>query len=92
MPPFRSTVPQYTIEVDRVKTETLGLSVDQVFNALSGYLGSAYVDQFNKFGRTFQIYVQADSQYRLRLEEVQNMTVRNKDGNMIPLAPDRRRS
>jgi hydrophobic/amphiphilic exporter-1 (mainly G- bacteria), HAE1 family len=85
MAPFRSNVPQYTIEVDRVKTETLRLTVDQVFSALGGYLGSSYVDQFNKFGRTFQIYVQADSQFRLRLEDIANLTVRNKDGNMIPL-------
>ncbi len=85
MAPFRSRVPQYTIAVDRVKTETLQLTVDQVFSALTGYLGSAYVDQFNKFGRTFQIYVQADSQFRLRLEDLQNLTVRNKSGQSIPL-------
>ena len=85
MAPFRSSVPQYTVEVDRVKTETLQLTVDQVFSALAGYLGSSYVDQFNKFGRTFQIYVQADSQFRLRLEDIENLTVRNKAGNMIPL-------
>jgi HAE1 family hydrophobic/amphiphilic exporter-1 len=85
MAPFRSRAPQYVIAVDRVKTETLGLTVDQVFSALTGYLGSSYVDQFNLFGRTFQIYVQGDSQFRLRLEDVRNLTVRNKDGNMIPL-------
>ncbi len=82
---FRSSVPQYTVTVDRVKTEALKLTTDQVFSALSGYLGSSYVDQFNKFGRTFQIYVQADAQFRLRLEDLANLTVRNKDGNMIPL-------
>jgi hydrophobic/amphiphilic exporter-1 (mainly G- bacteria), HAE1 family len=85
MAPFRSGVPQYTIDVDRVKTQTLGVSVDQVFAALTGYLGSAYVDQFNKFGRTFQIYVQADAQFRLRLQDIANLTVRNRDGKMIPL-------
>jgi multidrug efflux pump subunit AcrB len=47
---FRANVPQLTVEVDRVKTQTLGVSLDQVFAALSGYLGSSYVDQFNKFG------------------------------------------
>ena len=52
-------MPQYTVEVDRVKTQTLQLTVDQVFSALAGYLGSSYVDQFNKFGRIFQVYVQA---------------------------------
>jgi HAE1 family hydrophobic/amphiphilic exporter-1 len=82
---FRSSVPQYLLEVDRVKTQTVGVSLDQVFAALAGYLGSSYVDQFNKFGRVFQIYVQADSQSRLRLEDIKNLSVRNKDGSMIPL-------
>src|SRR5262249_23869215 len=72
-------------EVDRVKTQTVGVTLDQVFSALAGYLGSSYVDQFNKFGRVFQIYVQGDAQYRLRPEDLQHLTVRNKDGNMIPL-------
>jgi len=83
---FRSSVPQFTITVDRVKTEALKLTTDQVFATLSSYLGSSYVDQFNKFGCTFQIYVQADSQFRLRLDDLANLTVRNKDGNMVPLS------
>src|SRR5256885_6988569 len=82
---FRSSVPQYRLEVDRVKTEALQVSLDQVFAALGGYLGSTYVNQFNQFGRVFQVYVQADSQSRLRLEDIENMFVRNKDGQMIPL-------
>jgi len=82
---FRSTVPQYTAEVDRVKSQTLHVSLDQVFSALAGYLGSSYVDQFNKFGRVFQIYVQADSQYRLRTEDIANLSVRNAGGAMVPL-------
>src|SRR5512144_2800227 len=61
------------------------VSLDQVFAALGSYLGSSYVDQFNKFGRVFQIYVQGDAQSRLRLEDIENMFVRNKDGQMIPL-------
>jgi HAE1 family hydrophobic/amphiphilic exporter-1 len=82
---FRSGVPQYIVQVDRVKAETLHVTVDQVFSALSGYVGSSYVDQFNKFGRTFQIYLQADSQYRLRTEDIANLTVRSQDGHIIPL-------
>ncbi len=82
---YRSNVPQYTVEVDRAKTQTLQVTVDQVFATLAGYLGSSYVDQFNKFGRVFQIYLQADSQFRLRIEDIQNLTVRNKAGSMIPL-------
>jgi HAE1 family hydrophobic/amphiphilic exporter-1 len=82
---FRANVPQYRVEVDRVKAQTLGVSLDQVFSTLSNYLGSSFVDQFNKFGRVFQIYVQADSQFRLRLEDLNMLTVRNKSGDMIPL-------
>jgi len=82
---FRANVPQLTVEVDRVKTQTLGVSLDQVFAALGGYLGSSYVDQFNKFGRVFQLYVQADSQFRLRPEDIALLSVRNKHGDMIPL-------
>jgi HAE1 family hydrophobic/amphiphilic exporter-1 len=85
MSSFRAGVPQYTVEVDRVKTQAVHLTIDQVFSALASYLGSSYVDQFNKFGRVFQIYVQGDAQYRLRPEDLQNLNVRNKDGNMIPL-------
>ena len=82
---FRSGVPQYILQVDRVKAETLHVTLDQVFSALSGYVGSSYVDQFNKFGRTFQIYLQADSQFRLRREDVDNLTVRSQDGHIVPL-------
>jgi HAE1 family hydrophobic/amphiphilic exporter-1 len=55
---FRSGVPQYHVEIDRAKTQTVNVTVDQVFSALAAYLGSSYVDQFNKFGRVFQIYRQ----------------------------------
>jgi hydrophobic/amphiphilic exporter-1 (mainly G- bacteria), HAE1 family len=82
---FRSNVPEYTIDVDRVKAQSLQVSVDQVFNALGGYLGSSYVNQFTKFGRTFQVFVQADSNFRLRLEDLRNLWVRNNAGSMIPL-------
>jgi hydrophobic/amphiphilic exporter-1 (mainly G- bacteria), HAE1 family len=82
---FRATTPQYAIDVDRVKAQALGVTVDQVFNAFAGYLGSAYVNQFTKFGRTFQVFVQADAGFRLRLDDVLNLNVRNSSGGMIPL-------
>jgi HAE1 family hydrophobic/amphiphilic exporter-1 len=63
----------------------VGVTVDQVFNALGGYLGSAYVNQITKFGRTFQVFVQADSDFRVDIDEVRNLSVRNTAGNMIPL-------
>jgi HAE1 family hydrophobic/amphiphilic exporter-1 len=82
---FRSMVPQFDIEVDRIKTQTLYVTTDQIFSALSSYLGSTYVNQFNKFGRTFQVYAQADAQYRLTLRDIANLMVRNSQGNMVPL-------
>ncbi|HTJ01290.1 MAG TPA: efflux RND transporter permease subunit, partial [Methylovirgula sp.] len=82
---FRATVPQLTIDVDRVKAETLHVSVDQVFDTLSTYLGSNYVGQFNKFGHVFQVYAQADSRFRLLPVNVANLPVRTASGTMIPL-------
>jgi HAE1 family hydrophobic/amphiphilic exporter-1 len=82
---FRATVPQLKVDVDRAKAETLQVSIDDVFSTLSAYLGSSYVDQFNKFGRVFQVYVQADSQFRLRPQDIEQLPVRNKQGAMIPI-------
>src|SRR5579863_5850993 len=53
---FRAMVPQFDVEVDRVKTQTLQVTTDQIFSTLSSYMGASYVNQFNKFGRTFQVY------------------------------------
>lgn len=83
--PFRSTVPQFSVEVDRVKIQTLHVSTDQVFATLASYLGSTYVSQFNRFGRTFQIYAQADAPFRLLPRDIEALTVRNQQGDMIPL-------
>jgi HAE1 family hydrophobic/amphiphilic exporter-1 len=82
---FRATVPQLKVDVDRAKAETLQVSIDDVFSTLAAYLGSSYVDQFNKFGRVFQVYVQADSQFRLRPQDIELLPVRNKQGAIIPL-------
>ena len=82
---FRANIPQFTVEVDRTKAQSLGVTVDQVFSALGGYLGSAYVNQITKFGRTFQVFVQADSGFRLNIDEVSRLNVRNAAGSMIPL-------
>ncbi|HBR47422.1 MAG TPA: hydrophobe/amphiphile efflux-1 family RND transporter, partial [Afipia sp.] len=83
--PFRSMVPQFDVEVDRIKTQTLHITTDQVFSTLAAYLGSSYVNQFNKFGRTFQVYAQADAQFRLTTKDIENLTIRNSQGAMIPL-------
>jgi HAE1 family hydrophobic/amphiphilic exporter-1 len=82
---FRAAAPQLRIDVDRVKAQTLHVSVDQVFSTLATYLGSTYVSQFNKFGRVFQVYAQADAPFRLQPRDIENLFVRNQQGNMIPL-------
>jgi HAE1 family hydrophobic/amphiphilic exporter-1 len=83
--PFRSMVPQFDVDVDRVKTQLLHVTTDQIFSTLSSYLGSSFVNQFTKFGRTFQVYAQADSQYRLNPRDIENLMVRNQNGDMVPL-------
>ncbi|WP_024512578.1 multidrug efflux RND transporter permease subunit [Bradyrhizobium sp. ARR65] len=83
--PFRANVPQFDVEIDRIKTQTLHVTTDQVFSALSTYLGSSFVNQFNKFGRVFQVYTQAEAQSRLTQRDIENMMVRNQNGDMVPI-------
>ena len=82
---YRAGAPQFTVVVDRIKAETLGITVGQVFSALSGYVGSNYVGQFNKFGHVFQIYTQADAKYRANADDIRNLKVKAGDGTMTPI-------
>ncbi len=82
---FLADAPQLNINIDRVKAETLGVPLGNALDALSSYIGSSYVGQFNKFGRVFQIYVQAEAASRMNPESLQYLQVRNNDGNMVPL-------
>ena len=77
--------PHVAVTVDRARAETLRVSVGDVFTALTDYLGSTYVNQFNKFGLSLQVYVQAESQFRLQPDDLLNMYVRSQDGNMVPI-------
>ncbi|MFZ3237076.1 MAG: efflux RND transporter permease subunit, partial [Stellaceae bacterium] len=79
---FRPGAPQVTVTVDRDRAETLRVSVGDVFSALTSYLGSTYVNQFNKFGLSLQVYAQADSKYRLRPDDLLNLYVRSQDNQM----------
>jgi HAE1 family hydrophobic/amphiphilic exporter-1 len=83
--PFQAGAPQLRVTVDRVKAETLGVQVGDVFQALQTYLGSTYVNQFNRFGRTFQVFAQADQGFRLIPEGINRLYVRNSSGDMVPL-------
>ncbi len=82
---FRPGAPQVAVTVDRDRAETLRVSVGDVFSALTSYLGSTYVNQFNKFGLSLQVYAQADSKFRLKPDDLLNLYVRSEDNQMVPI-------
>jgi HAE1 family hydrophobic/amphiphilic exporter-1 len=82
---FRVDVPQLFAEVDRTKAKTLGIPLSEVFSTLQAYLGSAYVNDFNKFGRTWQVKAQADHRFRIEPDDIRNLDVRNAKGEMVPI-------
>ncbi|HEX8199274.1 MAG TPA: multidrug efflux RND transporter permease subunit, partial [Isosphaeraceae bacterium] len=82
---FRASVPQLFADVDREKVKTLDLRLTDVFGTLQAFLGSTYVNDINKFGRTYQVRLQGESQARAEPEDIQRLEVRNRAGAMIPL-------
>ncbi len=82
---FRARTPQLYADIDRTKVKTMGVALTDVFDALQAYLGSYYVNDFNRFGRTWQVNVQADAPFRVDAETVKQIKVRNADGDMVPL-------
>ncbi len=82
---FSNQSPQIFLDIDRTKVQSLEVAMDSVFDALQGYLGSIYINLFNKFNQSFQVYVQADSPFRLKVEDIQNQYVKNVHQEMIPL-------
>ena len=83
---FQVNVPQLFADVDRAKARQLGIPVTDVFDTLQIYLGSLYVNDFNKFGRTYSVRVQADAKFRARADDVGLLKVRAASGEMVPLA------
>ncbi|MGH6762125.1 MAG: efflux RND transporter permease subunit [Phyllobacterium sp.] len=83
---FQINVPQLYADLDRAKAEQLGVSVTDVFETLQIYLGSLYVNDFNAFGRTYSVRVQADAQFRAQPENIGQLKVRSESGEMIPLS------
>ena len=82
---FRQSAPQVVVNVDRERAEQLRVSVGDIFAALTDYLGSTYVNQFNRFGRSLQVYAQADAHFRQSPDGILDLTVRSADGRMVPL-------
>ena len=83
---FQVNVPQLYADIDRVKARQLGVAVTDVFETMQIYLGSLYVNDFNRFGRTYSVRVQADAQFRARADDVGQLKVRSSSGEMVPLA------
>jgi HAE1 family hydrophobic/amphiphilic exporter-1 len=82
---FTANVPQLFVDVDRNRVKTYGVPLQSVFNTLQANLGSAYVNDFNLFGRTWRVQVQADQQFRSRVSDIDRLEVRNAAGDMIPM-------
>ncbi|GGI76406.1 efflux RND transporter permease subunit [Legionella impletisoli] len=85
MTSFRAEVPQIKAPINRTKAESLGVTLGDAFDTLQTYLGSSYVNLFTKFGQVFQVYVQADAPYRMTVEDLRQLYVRNKSNEMVPL-------
>ena len=82
---FTTRVPQLQIDVDRTKAKSMGVALSDVYDTLQICLGSLYVNDFNRFGRTYQVTAQADGPFRARPEDIRKLRCRNSAGEMIPL-------
>ncbi|CAM3818238.1 efflux RND transporter permease subunit [Ectopseudomonas alcaliphila] len=83
---YQVNVPQVDAAIDREKAKTHGVAINDIFDTLQVYLGSLYANDFNRFGRTYQVNVQADQQFRLEPEQIGQLKVRNNRGEMVPLS------
>src|SRR3954470_14741343 len=83
---FRDTVPQFKVDVDRDRAEMLGIPVPDVYQALQTFLGGLYVNDFNRFGRTWRVYLQAEPHFRREPSDINRFFVRTTQGDMVPLS------
>ena len=82
---FKPSVPQVFLQVDREKAKAIGVPINSLFDALQATFGSLYVNDFNKFGRTYKVQIQSEADYRARVDDIRNVFVRSQTGDMIPL-------
>jgi multidrug efflux pump len=83
---YRASQPQLYLDVDRAKAKALGVSLNDVFETLQIYLGSSYANDFTRFGRNWQVNIQADATFRVDPSSIGDLKVRNRDGAMVPLS------
>ncbi|MBF7978953.1 MULTISPECIES: multidrug efflux RND transporter permease subunit OqxB [Rahnella] len=82
---YQANVPQLDAHIDRDKAKAQGVSLDELFSTLQVYLGSSYINDFNRFGRTWKVMAQADGQFRDSVEDIGNLRTRNDKGEMVPI-------
>src|SRR5206468_2806067 len=82
---FAADTPQVHLDIDRDKAQVLGVKVSDIFNALQSTLGGFYIDDFNLFGRTWQVNIQADAGFRDTIEDIYRVYVRTSSGSMVPI-------
>ncbi|MDU7837491.1 MAG: multidrug efflux RND transporter permease subunit OqxB [Pantoea sp.] len=82
---YQANVPQLDVQVDRDKAKAQGVSLTDLFSTLQTYLGSSYVNDFNRFGRTWRVMAQADGEFRDSVEDIANLRTRNDRGEMVPI-------
>ncbi len=82
---FRAKTPWLFLDIDRAKLATMGVPASEAFNTLQVYLGSLYINDFNRFGRTWQVNVQGDANFRKQIEDLKQLKIRNVAGGMVPL-------
>ncbi|MBN1282922.1 MAG: multidrug efflux RND transporter permease subunit [Proteobacteria bacterium] len=83
---FKVDYPQLYIDLDRTKAKTLGIAITDIFNTLQAYLGSFYVNDFNKFGRVYRVFVQAKDRFRADVGDISRLYVRSASGDLVPLS------
>ena len=83
---YQANIPQLEVKVDRVKAKAQGVALSDLFETLQIYLGSTYINDFNKFGRVYRVMAQADTPYRQQVEDIGNLRTRNARGDMVPIS------
>jgi len=83
---FQATVPQRFMDIDKEKALKLGVSLNDLYTTVGAFMGGAYVNDFTRFGRLYKTYIQAEPQYRVDEKQISNFFIKNKEGNMVPLA------